>query len=1006
MSKFRSILPAALGLLLYAGALSAQATGTVAGRVVDASTLGPISGAMVSVAGTGGITGDDGRFLIMRVPAGTHQLRVILIGFAEVSREVTVVAGQTVTLDLQLESEAVGLGEIVVTSSYDTQAQRDLTGVIETVSPAEFNTGRNVSPEQLIQGKVAGVQVFDSGEPGGGVSIRIRGGTSVNASNEPLFVIDGVPVTVGGGISAGRNPLNFLNPSEIASMTILKDASATAIYGSRGANGVVLIETHSGRTAAAHGGSQLSYNGTISSSSVAGEPQMLTTEQFLEAVYDYANSSLDLLGTENTDWRDAVQQTGIGHEHNVALAGAAGDMSYRLSVGYLNQEGVLKGTTTERATVGINYGQNFFDNGLRVTANVKGAQTTDAFTPGGVLGNANIFAPTQPILDAASPYGGYFEWDDDLSPVNPVAELELAQDDGTTLRSLGDIEATLAVPYVSDLTGTVRLGYDVIKTNREVFRPTFLFGEARGPNPGYTSQANNTQQSTLLDAFFNYGRRIEAIASDLDVTAGYSYENTYAEFPFFEARGLEFDYLGTNGIPAANEVRTTNWVDENRLISFFGRANLNLRDRYLFTLSLRRDGSSRFGPEEQWGLFPSAAFAWRLSDESFLDGVEALSDLKLRASWGVNGNQAFANYQQYSTYALGEETAQYQFGDVFVPTIRPGAADPGIKWEETTSWNVGFDFGILADRFTGAVDYYVKDTEDLIFRVPVAAGTNLSDFVTTNIGEMRNQGFEFTLGADLFAPEDPEGFRWNASFNAATNDNELVRINPFGGGETILTGGISGGVGNFIQILRPGLPVNSFYVYEHILGDDGVPLWEDRDDDGDIDDADIYVDQNSDGVINVDDRVPFESPHADWSFGHTSLMEFGAFDASFTLRGSLGNHVYNNVASNYGHYRALRYVDVPNNLHASVLETGFEREQYFSDYYVEDASFLRLDNLTIGYRLPVMASGAEVRLFGTAQNLFTLTEYRGVDPTAGVNGIDNNLYPRSRTFTVGANVQF
>ena len=522
-------------------------------------------------------------------------------------------------------------------------------------------------------------------------------------------------------------------------------------------------------------------------------------------------------------------------------------------------------------------------------------------------------------------YGGYFEWDDDLSPVNPVAELELAQDDGTTLRSLGDIEATLAVPYVSDLTGTVRLGYDVIKTNREVFRPTFLFGEARGPNPGYTSQANNTQQSTLLDAFFNYGRRLEAIASDLDVTAGYSYENTYAEFPFFEARGLEFDYLGTNGIPAANEVRTTNWVDENRLISFFGRANLNLRDRYLFTLSLRRDGSSRFGPEEQWGLFPSAAFAWRLSDESFLDGVEALSDLKLRASWGVNGNQAFANYQQYSTYALGEETAQYQFGDVFVPTIRPGAADPGIKWEETTSWNLGLDFGFLANRLGGSLDYYFKRTEDLIFRVPVAAGTNLSNFVTTNIGTMENQGLELTLDAQLF-PRQDEGFWWNAGFNAATNANQLVQINQFGGGtETILTGGISGGVGNFIQVLRPGEPVNSFYVYRHIRGDDGLPVWEDTDGSGTIDEQDLYVDQNGDGIINQDDRVPFHSPDADWIFGHTSTMGYGDFDASFTLRAHLGNYAYNNVASNYGHYRALRYSDVPNNLHASVLETGFER---------------------------------------------------------------------------------
>ncbi len=512
----------------------------------------------------------------------------------------------------------------------------------------------------------------------------------------------------------------------------------------------------------------------------------------------------------------------------------------------------------------------------------------------------------------------------------------------------------------------------------------------------------------LLDAFVNYNTGLGISASAVDVTAGYSYGDSYSEYPYFEARGLQFDYLGTAGIPAANEQRTTNWIDHSRLISFFGRANLNVLDRYLLTLSLRRDGSSKFGPEEQWGTFPSVALAWRVASEDFFSGIDAISDLKLRASWGVNGNQAFANYQQFSTYSLGEETAQYQFGDVYVPTIRPSAADPGIKWEETTSWNVGMDFGVMDNRITGALDYYFKRTEDLIFTVPVPAGTNLSNFVTTNIGTLENRGFEISLEGRVFEPVQEGGFWWNAAFNAATNTNELVRINPFGGGgsETILTGGIAGGVGNFIQILRPGESVNTFYVYEHRRTNDGLPVWEDLNGDGNINDLDLYVDQNSDGVINQDDRVPGESPDPDWTFGHTSNMGYGPFDMSFTLRANLGNYVYNNVASNYGHYRALRYVDVPNNLHASVLETGFEREQYFSDYYIEDASFLRMDNLTLGYTFTQLVSGAQVRLFGTAQNLFTLTEYRGVEPLAGVNGIDNNLYPRSRTFTVGANVQF
>ncbi len=1006
MSLNRMILPALLGLLVAVPA-SGQ-NGTLAGRVFDASTLEPVAGATVTVGELGGITNDSGRFLITGVPAGTGTLRVQQIGYAEATREFTLGAGETVTLEIGLSAEAVGLGELVVTSSYTREESKDLTGVIETIQPEQFNPGRTISPEDLIQGKVAGVQIFDSGEPGGGVSIRIRGGTSVNASNEPLFVVDGVPLAVGGGISAGRNPLNFLNPNDIASMTVLKDASATAIYGSRGANGVILVETFSGRDALDAGGSQLSYNGSISGSRVAGEPQMLGTSQFLEAVRVYAQSAGEILGSRDTDWRDAVQQDGIGHEHNVALAGATRDFTYRLSVGYLGQEGVLRGTDTERASVGINYGQNFFGDEVRITANVKGSHATDQFTPGGVIGNANIYAPTQPVYDPSSRYGGYFEWDRDLSPVNPVAELELVTDEGTTLRSVGDLEAQANLPWVDGLSGTVRLGYDVTKTNREIYRPTFLFGEARNDTlAGFTSHANNTQVNTLLDAFLNYSTRLSPYQTDVDVTAGYTYEDSRAEFPYFEARGLEFDYLGTAGIPAVKQQRTTNWVDKSRLISFFGRANVTMLDRYLLTLSLRRDGSSRFGPEEQWGLFPAVALGWRISDEPFMDEMSDLfSNLKLRASWGVNGNQTFANYQQYSTYVLGENTAQYQFGGGFVPTIRPGAADPGIKWEETTSWNVGVDFGVLNERFTGSLDYYFKETEDLIFTVPVAAGTNLSNFLTTNIGSLQSQGFEVSLEGRIFESDDREGFWWTAAFNAATNANELVRINQFGGGETIPVGGIAGGVGNTIQILTPGQPINSFFVYEHILDDDGLPIWEDRNGDGNIDEQDLYVDRNGDGVINQDDRRVFNSPDADWHFGHTSTMGYGPMDMSFTLRGSLGNYVYNNVASNYGHYRALRYVDVPNNLHQSVLETGFEREQYFSDYYVEDASYLRLDNLTIGYRFQPLATGTQIRVFGTAENLFTLTEYRGVDPLAGVNGIDNNLYPRSRTFTLGATVQF
>lgn len=1020
MTFGRQISPALLAGLLWAAPLSGQ-TGNVAGRILDNVTREPVVGASVAVAETGGLTDDNGRFSVPNVPAGVHTLSVSSLGYAEASRTITVTAGQTTVLELALGQQAVELAELVVIG-YGTQSTNELTSSIEQIGTDEFNTGRIVSPEQLLTGKVAGVNIVDSGEPGGGVSVRFRGGTSINASNDPLYVVDGVPIQVGGGISAGRNPLNFLNSADIESMTVLKDAAATAIYGSRGANGVILISTRGG-SGTGIAGSQLTYNGSISSSAVSGNPDMLTTDQFRAAVEGWGGRRDTLLGSADTDWFDETQRNGMGHDHNVAFEGGRDDLSYRFSVGYLNQEGVIRGSATERATIGVNYGQNFFEDLLRVTANLKGAHTDDDFNPGGVIGGAALFNPTVPVRTDSDTLGGFFEYvGTDLGPVNPVAELEMAIDEGTTYRSVGDLEAEIALPFLRALVGTVRLGYDVTKTNRQVFRPSALFGETRSDTlAGYTSHANNTQVNRLLDAFLNYGTRLGGRA-DADFTAGYSYEDSEGEFPFFEARGLQFDYLTTDGIPSALFERTAMFVDASRLISFFGRTNLNFADRYMLTLSVRRDGSSRFGPEEQWGTFPSVAFAWRISDETFMENVPLFNSLKLRASWGVNGNQAIPNNLQFSTYTLGQSTAQFQFGDTFVPTIRPSAADPAIKWEETTSWNLGLDWSILSDRFSGALDYYFKETNDLIFNVPVPAGTNLSNFVTTNIGTVENQGLELSLDARLFGGDDPGAFYWIASLVASTNDNQLVRINPFGGGtETILAGGIAGGVGSFIQVLRPGEPVYSFYVLQHRRDADGLPIWADQDSSGSIDDTEellMYVDQPTDpcpadpdalcadGLINDDDRVPFENPDPDWILGHTSRFGWRAFDASFTLRAHLGNHVYNNVASNFGHYRALTYVDVPQNLHASVLETGFESEQYFSDYYVEDASFLRMDNLTLGYTLDPFQSGQQVRLFGTVQNVFTMTEYRGVDPLAGINGIDNNLYPRSRTFIAGANVAF
>jgi iron complex outermembrane receptor protein len=1000
MTHVRLVMVALAAILLGSSPLTAQqSTGTVTGTVTDAASMQPLQDATVQVGERTVLTNAQGRFLIPNVEAGSYTLRARQLGYATYTQEITVTAGQTTTVDVSLETSALALEGIVVIG-YGREQEEQLTGVVEKVEAEEFNQGRIVSSEQLIQAKIPGVQVVTTGEPGGATNLRIRGGTSISSSNEPLFVVDGVPLDVGGGVSAGRNPLNFLNPQDIESVTVLKDAASTAIYGSRGANGVVIIETRSGSA-----GASLTYSANYSGSSVLNEPDMVGAARFRDLVEQFAPNQLPLLGNADTDWRDQILRNAGGMEHALAVSGGTEAMNYRLSLGYLDQQGVVEGTATERISAAVNYNHLLLDDRLRIEANLKGSRSDDVFTGGGTIGNATTFAPTQPIRDPGNAFGGYWEWENPLGANNPVAILDYSTDEGTTFRSVGSVKADYDLPFLRGFTATANVGYDVSRAERTFFAPSFLKGEQEASDPGQITRSNPSQTKTLLELYGNY---VTALGDDdrgeLDVTAGYTYEEWNNDFPFFEARGLASNLLGPNGVPGSTFQRSTLFIDEARLISFFGRLNYSLDDKYLVTLSLRRDGSSRFGPDESWGLFPAAAVAWRISEESFLEDSELFSDLKLRVSWGVNGNQAFANYQQFSSYLIGDPQARAQFGDDFVTTIRPSAADPGIKWEETTSYNVGVDFGLWENAVQGSIEYYHKETDDLIFNVPVAAGTNLSNFVTTNIGSLRNTGLELTLNS-LIADGGEDGLSWEVNFNAATNNNEILQVNPVGAGdEQILTGGIAGGVGANIQVLQPGSPVNSFFVYRHIRDAAGNPIYEDVDGNGTIDEQDLYQDLNGDGTVNQDDRAPFEDPAPDWIFGHTSLLRYGQFDMSFTLLANVGNHVYNNVASNYGHQSALRFA-TPSNLHESVLETEFDQPQYFSDFYVEDASFLRMDNISLGYTFTQgRLEGA--RVFGSVQNVFTLTGYSGVDPTAGLNGIDNNIYPFARTYTAGVSITF
>ncbi len=982
--------------LVASGTLVAQ-SGTITGSVTTADGGRPIARVQVVVVGTaqGAITGDDGRYTIV-LDRGTYTLRVRRIGFGpDSANNVVVTSGGITTRDFRLITSAQLLGDVVAIG-YGTTRARDLTGSVSTTVERDFNPGRVVSPEELIRAKVPGVQVVDNNEPGGGVTIRIRGGTSTGAygaSNDPLYVVDGVPLQVGGGASAGRNPLNFLNPRDIATITVLKDASSTAIYGSRGANGVVIITTKSGLT-----GPSFAYSGSVSTSRATGGPDLVDASQFRAAVQKYAPYRLSMLGTANTDWLRAIEQDANGLEHTLGVSGHRDAMSYRLGLGYLNQSGVLQGTETQRAALSFNYADRLFDR-LNIRTNLKGSRTKDLFTPGGVLGNAIAFPATQPIMaDSATYYEFRGAGGAPITgvPSNPLAILAQVQDQGTTLRSVGDVEGEYEFPFLSGLTATLRGGYDVVRADRTTFTPTTLYSQLTSSTPGNIYRNIPEQQNTVFDAFAKYARQLDQVASSFDLTAGYSAERFRGDYPSFSVSGLGSNLLGLYGIPTAAEARPFYNVDETRLVSGFGRANWTVKDRYMFTATVRRDGSSKFALGNQYGTFPSAAFAWRVLDEPSFKARTPLSDLKFRVSWGKNGNQSVGNYLSYLAYTYGQVTAQAQLGNQFVTTLRPGSIDPNLRWETTTSTNVGLDYGFLGNRFTGTVDFYTKKTTDLLFDVPTAAGVALSNHIVTNIGSLQNRGFEIALNAQLLDGGERGGVHWDANFNASTNRNRLLSIDR-PGITRLLTGGIAGGVGTNIQVLQPGQPINSFFVYHQIGDTAGVP---------------IYEDLNKDGIINSSDLRAFHSPAPKWILGHTSNISWNRFDASATLRAYLGNYVYNNVASNLGYFNILTLGNAPTNMHASVLKTGFVTPQYLSDHYVEDASFLRMDNLTLGYTFGQMRASDALRLvegarvFGTIQNVFTRTKYSGVDPTAGVNGIDNNLYPRARTFVAGLSLGF
>ncbi len=945
--------------------LQAQApAGAIRGRIVDSATQQPLSAVTVAVGSRRATSRADGAYLLTRVPAGTDSLRASMLGYAPVTRAVTVAAGDTLVIDLALAPQTAGLSELVMVG-YGQRRAGDITGAVSQVTAAEFNTGRIISPEQLIEGKVAGVQVVDDDEPGGGLAIRIRGATSIDLGSDPLYVVDGMPLGpgTGGGLSAGRDPLNFLNPDDIASITVLKGGDAASIYGMNAANGVVLITTKSG--AGAQHGTVVEYSTTASTSNVVRNPQVLSAAQFTAAVAQVDPARSSMLGTANTNWLNLIERTGYGTEQNVSMTSTGDNTLYRLSLGYMNDQGIVQGSSTQRLSVGFNYDTHLFSDALGIKANIKGSRDYDQFQAGDVLGNAVGMAPTQPVYDPTNPTG-YWDWPGTTAGAsNPVASLNRSTNVGTTWRSVGNVQVDWAVPFIDHLKANANVGYDITAIDHSIFQPNDLRDQAVGLQ-GFLSYANNNQTNEVGELYLNYAAPLEFVPGAIDVTGGYSYTRSHSEAPYFQETGLSSNLLGINGVPSATTAQNSNYIVNYKLISFFGRADYNLNDRYLATVSLRRDRSSRFEPSNAWGTFPSIAVAWRVLQEPFMRSVTALSDLKLRASWARTGNQWVATFDTTS------------------------AVDPNIKWESTSSYGAGLDYGFLNQRLTGSVDWYTRKTTDLIFTVPVSAGTNFSNLVTTNIGSMQNQGVELSVSAAILQPHQGS-LGYTANFTVAHNANKLLTINGANGITAINVGAIGGGTGNTIQVLQPGYAINSFLVCQQAYKN-GKPL------------ENTYVSGDSTVTGCTSNARPYHSPWPSLELGHTSNFTYGNFDFSFSLRASLGNYVYNNIAASNGSYLNVTGGNVtPGNMDVSVLKTGFVSQEYLSDYYVQDASFLRMDNITLGYSFTV--AGRRWRLYAVVQNAFTITGYAGVDPAAVPNGIDNNLYPSSRIVTAGLNVR-
>ncbi len=979
-------------LLLFGGLATAFAqTGMVKGVIVDASNGSPLPGATVQVKGTtvGTVSDLDGKYSISVNPGTT-----LVFSYVGYEAQEIVVQPNT-TVNVQLKSSASNLNELVVIG-YGTVKKSDATGSVAVVSSKDFNRGDITSAQQLLIGKSAGVVInSDGGAPGAGATIRIRGGSSLNASNDPLIIVDGVPIN-NSNVSGSSNILDFINPNDIASFTVLKDASATAIYGSRASNGVIIITTKK-----AHAGSKfkVTYNGNATISAPQKLLDVYSGDQMRQIAYDhpvlYDPATYNSLGSYNTNWQDQIYQVAFSQNHNIGISGSYKTLPYRVTLGYTDQNGILKNTGLKRFTGSVNLNPTFFKNSLKVNVNAKGMHINNNFGDDGAVGNAMSMDPSQPVRDGNSLSDGYYQWSNygaNLGTANPLSQALLVDNRSVVNRFIGNIELDYTLPFFKDLRAHLNLATDVTKSDGYNNKPVTANPNILGTYVnGRLSNYNAKNTNNLLDFYLNYVKEVKSIKSKFDVMAGYSWQHFHLE---------NYNYTRDAKNPYSITPDSISHINDLQLLSFFGRLNYTLNDKYLLTFTLRDDGSSRFSPSKSnhWGLFPSAALAWKIKDENFLKNVSWLSQLKLRLGWGITGQQDIGdNYYPYmATYRSSQDGYYYLFDGKYIPTLRPDAYDPNIKWEQTTTKNIGLDFGFLNGRISGSLDYYFRVTKDLLEDITIPTGSNFSNHLYTNVGSLQNQGVELGLNVVAVAKKD---FSLNIGFNASYNQNKITKLlstnDPSYIG--ILYGSAMTGTN---QVSRVGYAAHSFFVNKQVYDANGNPI------------EGMYVDLSGNGGTvagNNGDKYIYHNPAPVVLMGLSFRLTYKNWDASTSTRLSLGNYVYNMVAAGAS-YDQMYQIGYWKNMPTQLSKTNFVKRQFSSDYFVQNASFFKMDNLSIGYEFKNLSNKMSAHVGFTIQNVFTITKYPGLDPEVPVSGstpgVDNNFYPRARSFVFGVRLSY